>query len=54
MGGGCKGSAASEVRSGWHGERWRGGVTTGVGRRGGEDETDKWPPCVSGWIERRR
>jgi hypothetical protein len=46
---GGKGSAASEARSGWHG-----GVTTGVGRRGAEDEIDKWAPCVSGWIERRR
>jgi hypothetical protein len=53
MGGG-KGSTASEVRSGRHGEQRRGGVTTGVGRCGGEDETDKWAPCVSGWMERRR
>jgi hypothetical protein len=47
-GGGGNGLAASEARSGR-----RGGDTAGVGRRGGEDETDKWGPCVSGWIERR-
>jgi hypothetical protein len=43
MGGG-NGSVASEARSGQRGER----------RRGGEDKTDKWGRCVSGWIERRR
>jgi hypothetical protein len=53
-GGGGNGSAASEARSGRHGKRQRGGDTTGVGRHGGEDETDKWGPCVSRWIERRR
>jgi hypothetical protein len=53
-GGGGKGSAASEPRSGWCGERRCRGVTARVGRHGGEDETDKWAPCVSGWIERRR
>jgi hypothetical protein len=52
-GGGGKGSTASEARSGWRGERRHGGVTAGVSQRGGEDETDKWAPCVSGWIERR-
>jgi hypothetical protein len=54
MGGGGNGSAASEVRSGRHGDRRRGGDTAGVNRRSGEDETDKWGPCVIGWIERRR
>jgi hypothetical protein len=52
-GGGGKGSATSEAQSGRRGEWRRGGVTAGVNRRGGEDETDKWAPCVSGWIERR-
>jgi hypothetical protein len=53
MGGG-NGSAASKAQSGLRGKRRRGGDTAGVGRRGGEDKTDKWGPCVSGWIERRR
>jgi hypothetical protein len=53
MGGG-NGSAASEARSGRRGEWQHGGDTAGVGRRGGGDETDKWGPYVSGWIERRR
>jgi hypothetical protein len=48
MGGG-NGSVASEERSGR-----RGRDMAGVGRRGGEDKTDKWGPCVSGWIEGRR
>jgi hypothetical protein len=39
---------ASEARSGRRGERWRGGFTAGVGRRGGEDGTDKRAPYVSG------
>jgi hypothetical protein len=46
--GGCKGSAASEARSGSAGERRRGGFLTGVGQRGGEDATDTRDPCVSG------
>jgi hypothetical protein len=45
---GGKGSTASEAWSGQRGERRRGGVMTGVGRRGGEDETYKWAPYVSG------
>jgi hypothetical protein len=53
MGGGI-GLAASAARSGRRGERRRGGDTAGVGRRGEEDETDKWGPCVSMWIVRRR
>jgi hypothetical protein len=48
MRGGCKGSAASEARSDSAGERRRRGFLTGVGRRGGEDGTDTWDPCVSG------
>jgi hypothetical protein len=54
MKGGGKGSAASEVWSGRRRERRRVGVTAGVSQHGGEDETDKWAPCVSEWIERRR
>jgi hypothetical protein len=53
-GGGGNGSAASETWSGRHEEQRHSGDTAGVGRRGGEDETEKWGPCVSGWIERRR
>jgi hypothetical protein len=47
-GGGGKGMTASEARSGRHGERWRGGFPTGVGRCGGEDGADKRVPHVSG------
>jgi hypothetical protein len=50
---GSIGLAASAARSGRRGERRRGGDTAGVGRCG-EDETDKWGPCVSMWIVRRR
>jgi hypothetical protein len=39
---------ASEARSGRRGERRHGGFLIGVGRRGGEDGTDTWDPCVSG------
>jgi hypothetical protein len=54
MGGGGNGSAASEAWSGQRGERRHGGDTAGVSQRSGEGKTDKWGPCVSGWIERRR
>jgi hypothetical protein len=43
-----------EVRSGQRGERWCGGDMAGVGRHGGEDGADKWGPCISEGIERRR
>jgi hypothetical protein len=43
----CKGSAASEARSGGVGEQRRGGFPTGVGWHGGEDGTDTRDPCVS-------
>jgi hypothetical protein len=46
--GGGKGLTASEARSGRRGERRRGGFLVGVGRRGGEDRTNKRAPCVSG------
>jgi hypothetical protein len=39
---GCKGSVASEERSGGAGERRCGGFPTGVGRRGEGGEFDRW------------
>jgi hypothetical protein len=47
-GGGRKGSATSEARSGGTGERWRGGFPTGISWRGGADGTDMQDPGVSG------
>jgi hypothetical protein len=45
---GGKDLTASEARSGRLGEQRRGGFTTGVGRHGGEEGTDKRAPYVSG------
>ncbi len=43
-----------EARSGRRGKRWRGGDTAGVGRHGGEEDSDMWGPRVSEGRERRR
>jgi hypothetical protein len=43
-GGGGKGLTTSEARR----EQRRRGFMAGVGRHGGEDETDTRGPCVSG------
>jgi hypothetical protein len=42
---GCKSSGASEARGSGTGERWCREILTGVGRRGGDDETDRRGPC---------
>jgi hypothetical protein len=36
----CKSSGASKARGNSAGK-----ILTGVGRRGGDDEADKWGPC---------
>jgi hypothetical protein len=41
---GCKSSGASEARGSGAGERRHGEILTGVGRRGGDDEVDRWGP----------
>jgi hypothetical protein len=41
---GCKSSGASEAWGSGAGERRRGEILTGVSRRGGDDEADRWGP----------
>jgi hypothetical protein len=51
---GYKSSGASEARGSGAGERRRGEIPTGVGRGGGDDESDRWGPRGGDRGRRRR
>jgi hypothetical protein len=51
---GCKSSGAFEARGSGAGERRRGEIPTGVGRRGGDDEADRRGPRGGDRGRRRR
>jgi hypothetical protein len=50
---GCKSSGASEARGSGVGERRRGEISTGVGRRGEGGDSDRWGPVDREMRERR-